>query len=156
MAESLRIDHSLRKADKYKALLPQVEGLLSFEEDLLANQANLCAVLKEAFSFLWVGFYRLENKQLILGPFQGPIACTRIEVGKGVCGTVAEKEELLIVADVDQFEGHISCSSQSRSEIVLPVFKASKLIGVLDIDSEHLNHFDGIDAKYLQAFLQFL
>jgi len=156
MAESLSIPTDVSKEQKYKALLPQVEGLLSYEEDLQANQANLCAVLKEAFDFLWVGFYRLENNQLILGPFQGPIACTSIPIGRGVCGVAAEKQETLIVPNVDEFEGHIACSSLSKSEIVLPVFKDEELIGVLDIDSIDLDTFDPIDQQYLEHMLQFL
>ena len=150
MAESLSIPTDVSKEQKYKALLPQVEGLLSYEEDLQANQANLFRVLKEAFDFLWVGFYRLENNQLILGPFQGPIACTRIPIGRGVCGVAAEKQETLIVPNVDEFSGHIACSSLAKSEIVVPIFKDNSVVAILDIDSDKLNDFDETDKKYLE------
>jgi|SRR6476661_2432799 len=155
MAEDLTVSLGT-KEEQYQALLPQIEGLLYGETDRVANMANVCAALKEQFKFFWVGFYLVKEEQLVLGPFQGPVACTRISKGKGVCGTSWERAETLIVPDVDAFPGHIACSSLSRSEIVLPIFAGEKVVGVLDVDSEHLNHFDTVDQEYLTKILQLL
>ncbi|RZA01273.1 MAG: GAF domain-containing protein [Sphingobacteriaceae bacterium] len=150
MAEDLSISTSTNKAEQYAALLPQIEALVTVEPDLVANLANICAALKEQFKWFWVGFYMVKDEELVLGPFQGPVACTRIAKGKGVCGTAWEQGGNLIVPDVEAFPGHIACSSLSRSEIVVPLFHDNNLIGVLDVDSEYLDHFDDIDAKYLE------
>lgn len=156
MAEELQIiGHT--KEEKYKALLPQIDALLDGEGDMVANMANTCAALKQYFQFLWVGFYLVKENQLVLGPFQGPVACTRIQKGKGVCGSSWAKAEVIIVDDVEQFPGHIACSSLSKSEIVLPIFNYNKeIIGVLDVDSEHLASFDLVDANYLQQIIELL
>src|ERR1700743_510331 len=134
MAEDLNITISTDKAGQYQSLIPQIEALLYGEADLIANLANVCAALKEQFKWFWVGFYLVKADELVLGPFQGPVACTRIAKGKGVCGTAWERAETLIVPDVDEFPGHIACSSLSRSEIVLPLFNNDIVAGVLDID----------------------
>ncbi len=156
MAEELHI-HSQTKEGKYLELLPQVKALLEGEKDLIANMANVAAALKAAMGFFWVGFYLVKENELVLGPFQGPVACTRIAKGKGVCGTAWEKQKTLIVEDVDKFPGHIACSSLSKSEIVLPVYgKNKEIIAVLDVDSDALSAFDAIDAKYLEQLLQLL
>ena len=144
------------KEERYEALIPQLKSLLSTETDQIANYANVSAALKEVFDFLWVGFYRVSNKVLVLGPFQGPIACTRIAFGKGVCGFAWQEGKTVIVPDVDQFPGHIACSSRSKSEIVVPVVKEANIIAVLDVDSELLNNFDEIDAKYLEIICALL
>jgi L-methionine (R)-S-oxide reductase len=149
MAEDLQITASGSKEEQYQLLIPQIEGLLYGETDLIANLANVAAALKEQFKWFWVGFYLVKNNELVLGPFQGPVACTRIAKGRGVCGTAWDKAETLIVPDVDAFPGHIACSSLSRSEIVLPLFSHGEVIGVLDVDSSELNEFDETDAKYL-------
>lgn len=156
MAEELQIiGHT--KEEKYKALLPQIDALIYTETDVIANMANICAALKQYFQFLWVGFYLVKENQLVLGPFQGPVACTRIQKGKGVCGSSWAKAEVIIVDDVEQFPGHIACSSLSKSEIVLPIFNYNKeIIGVLDVDSEHLASFDLVDANYLQQIIELL
>lgn len=153
MAEDLKITVSADKEEQYQSLIPQIEALLYGEPDLVANLANICAALKEQFKWFWVGFYLVKNEELVLGPFQGPVACTRISKGKGVCGTVWQEGRTLIVPDVDEFPGHIACSSASRSEIVLPLFYNNEVVGVLDVDSEHLAHFDDIDAKYLEKVI---
>ncbi len=150
MAEDLSISTSTNKAEQYAVLLPQIEALVSGEPDMIANLANISAALKEQFKWFWVGFYMVKGEELVLGPFQGPVACTRIAKGKGVCGAAWEQGKTLIVPNVDAFPGHISCSSLSRSEIVVPIFHNNTVVGVLDVDSEYLNHFDGIDAKYLE------
>ena len=149
MAEDLKIATGT-KEEQYALLYKQIEALLHGEDDMIANMANTAAALKEQFNFWWVGFYLVKNKQLVLGPFQGPVACTRIGYGKGVCGTAWERKETVVVADVDQFPGHIACSSLSRSEIVVPLFREQECIAILDVDSEHLNHFDAVDQKYLE------
>lgn len=154
MAESLFIPQVANKEDKYKALLPQIEALIAGEEDLTANLANIAAALKFGMSFFWVGFYLVKGDQLVLGPFQGPIACTRINFGKGVCGTVWKEERTLIVPNVDEFPGHIACSGDSKSEIVLPVIRSGKVLGVLDVDSDQLNDFDEIDRLYLEQIIE--
>ncbi|MBS1532866.1 MAG: GAF domain-containing protein [Bacteroidetes bacterium] len=156
MAEDLTVIRSTDKKEQYKSLLPQIEGLLEGETDLVANLANICAALKEQFGWFWVGFYLVKDGQLILGPFQGPVACTRIAKGKGVCGAAWEQEKTLVVPDVDAFPGHIACSSLSRSEIVLPLFHNDAVVGVLDVDSEHLSHFDEIDALYLEQIVKLI
>lgn len=156
MAEDLTITTSTNKAEQYKSLIPQIEALLTGEPDLVANLANISAALKEQFKWLWVGFYLVKDGELVLGPFQGPVACTRIAKGKGVCGAAWEKAETVIVPDVDEFPGHIACSSASRSEIVLPVFNNNNVVGVLDVDSENLAQFDEIDAEYLKKVVALL
>ena len=142
------------KEKKYAELLPQIEALLEGEEDMIARMANVAAVLHETFHFWWTGFYRVEGGELLLGPFQGPVACTRIGLGRGVCGTAWEKGETQVVPDVHQFPGHIACSSASQSEIVVPLLRQGKVVAVLDIDSEHLNTFDDMDRQWLERVAQ--
>lgn len=154
MAEDLNITTSTNKAEQYQSLIPQIEALLYGEPDLIANLANICAALKEQFKWLWVGFYLVKGKELVLGPFQGPVACTRIARGKGVCGEAWRQEKTLIVPNVDQFPGHITCNYASRSEIVVPVFYNNVVVGVLDVDSESLAHFDEKDAGYLEQVIK--
>ena len=156
MAEDLTITQSTDKQEQYQSLIPQIEALLYGEHDLIANQANICAALKEQFKWFWVGFYMVKGGELVLAPFQGPVACTRIAKGKGVCGAAWEQGKTLIVPDVDAFPGHIACSSLSRSEIVIPVYHNDQVIGVLDVDSEELDQFDEIDAKYLEQVVKLL
>jgi len=157
MAEELLISSTLSKEEKYKALIPQINALVTGEADVVANLANISAALKSTFQFLWVGFYVVKNDELVLGPFQGPIACTRIRKGKGVCGTSWQQAQAIIVPNVDEFPGHIACSSASKSEIVLPIFNnKNEVIMVLDIDSEELNTFDGIDEIYLLQLTQLI
>lgn len=155
MAEDLQIIKGSRKA-QYESLIPQIEGLLYGENDLVANLANISAALKEQFAFFWVGFYWVKDEELVLGPFQGPVACTRIKKGKGVCGASWEQAKTLIVPNVEEFPGHIACSSLSKSEIVLPLIRNGKVLGVLDVDSEHLDHFDETDAIYLQQIIDLI
>lgn len=154
MSENISIPTGLPKTEVYAALLPQLHALVEGENDTIANLANIVAALKEAFGFFWIGFYfvKQENDQevLVLGPFQGPVACTRIGFGKGVCGAAWKERKTFVVPDVDQFPGHIACSSLSRSEIVVPVFVNQKVVGVLDIDSTELSTFDQDDAKALE------
>jgi L-methionine (R)-S-oxide reductase len=152
MADDLQIIQGT-KAEQYETLLPQIFAVIDGEEDLTANLANVTAALKEQFGWLWVGFYLVKKDMLVLGPFQGPIACTRIQKGRGVCGSAWAKAETLIVADVEKFPGHIACSSLSKSEIVLPIIRNNEVIGVLDVDSVVLSDFDEIDAKYLELLL---
>lgn len=144
------------KSTKYEGLLPQIKALIGDEKDMVANQANVAAALKETFGFLWVGFYNVKEDELVLGPFQGPVACTRIQLGKGVCGTAWERKDTVIVEDVEQFPGHIFCSSQSKSEIVVPLVKECKVVGVLDVDSDQLGNFDGVDSIYLNQICEWL
>ena len=155
MAESLIIQ-STSKAEKYSELLPQIKALITGETNAVANMANVTAALKTTFNFFWVGFYVVEKTTLVLAPFQGPIACTRIAFGKGVCGKVWESKQSLIVPNVDLFEGHIACSSDSKSEIVIPIFKGNEVVAVLDVDSDQLNDFDETDEKYLTQLCQWL
>jgi GAF domain-containing protein len=155
MSEDLQITKG-SKEDQYLNLLPQIKGLLHGEDDLVANLANICAALKEQFGFFWVGFYLIKNEELVLGPFQGPVACTRIKKGRGVCGAAWERNEVLVVSDVEKFPGHIACSSISKSEIVLPIRKNNEVVGVLDVDSELLNHFDQTDAIYLEKIIELI
>jgi L-methionine (R)-S-oxide reductase len=155
MAESLIIQ-STSKAEKYSELLPQIKALIAGETNAVANMANIVAALKTTFNFFWVGFYVVENTTLVLAPFQGPIACTRIPFGKGVCGKVWESKQALIVPNVDLFEGHIACSSDSKSEIVIPIFKGNEVVAVLDVDSDQINDFDETDAQNLTQLCQWL
>jgi L-methionine (R)-S-oxide reductase len=156
MAEDLKIT-ATGKEEKYRELYPQIKALVEDEKDLTANLANICAALKFGMNFFWVGFYLVKEDQLVLGPFQGPVACTRINKGKGVCGASWEKARTIIVEDVDQFPGHIACSSLSKSEIVLPLFnKQDGVVGVLDVDSDELSSFDATDEKYLKQIINLL
>lgn len=155
MAEHLTI-HSGNKAERYACLLPQLEEIVSTETDPIANMANVAACLWETFRFWWVGFYRVIDNELVLGPFQGPLACTRIRKGRGVCGTSWAEARTIIVPDVEQFPGHIACSSASRSEIVVPIHKDGVVIGALDVDSEYLNTFDETDALWLEKVAQLI
>lgn len=155
MPDDLQISKGT-KEEQYISLIPQIKALLEGEPDLIANLANVTAALKEQFGWWWVGFYLVKDDELVLGPFQGPVACTRIKKGRGVCGTSWQQAETLIVPDVEQFPGHIACSSISRSEIVLPIIKNNIVIGVLDVDSEYLNHFDATDKKYLEEIISFI
>lgn len=149
MSEELILNANDKK-ERYEELLPQLTALLEGETNLIANLANTVSALKMAFDFFWVGFYVVENEQLVLAPFQGPIACTRINYGKGVCGTAWKEEKTLVVPNVNEFAGHIACSSLSQSEIVVPVFKNGKIVAVLDVDSEQLSTFDAVDKEYLE------
>lgn len=149
MSENLLISEG-SKADKYEALFPQLESVISAESDVIANMANAASMIHETFGFWWTGFYRVIDDELVLGPFQGPLACTRIRKGRGVCGTAWATGQTQLVPDVDKFPGHIACSSASRSEIVVPVFKDNVVVAVLDIDSAELNTFDETDQMWLQ------
>lgn len=148
--EDLLIPSSATKEEKYTALLPQIKALVGDEPDLIASLANISAALHQTFGFWWVGFYLVKNNQLVLGPFQGPIACTRIAYGKGVCGTAWQKAETIVVPNVDEFPGHIACSTASRSEIVVPIIKNNTVVAVLDVDSELLAHFDETDRRFME------
>lgn len=148
MADDLNIAAGT-KVEQYQSLLPQIRGLLEGEEDIIANMANITAALKEQFQWLWVGFYVVKGNELVLAPFQGPVACTRIRKGRGVCGTCWQQATTLIVPDVEKFPGHIACSSLSKSEIVVPIIKDSEVVAVLDVDSDSYDFFDGTDKKYL-------
>ncbi len=152
MSEDLHIANG-SKDDQYKSLLQQIKGLLEGETDLIANLANITAALKEQFGWLWVGFYLVKGDELVLGPFQGPIACTRIRKGRGVCGSSWEEAKTLVVPDVEKFPGHIACSSLSRSEIVLPVIRNNQVVAVLDIDSEQLADYDETDKQWLEQVI---
>lgn len=151
MSEELKISNNVTKEEKYLELIPQIEALIEYEENLTANLANIAAALHQTFSWWWVGFYIVDKNELVLAPFQGPIACTRIKYGRGVCGTAWKESKSLLVPDVEKFPGHISCSSLSVSEIVVPVFDPSgQVVGVLDIDSEKNDVLDEIDVQYLE------
>ncbi|MEI6087194.1 MAG: GAF domain-containing protein [Bacteroidota bacterium] len=152
MAEDLEIVKG-DKNEQYQNLIPQIKGLITGEPDLIANLANVTAALKEQFGWFWIGFYIVKNDELVLGPFQGPVACTRIKKGRGVCGSSWEKAETVIVPDVEKFPGHISCSSLSKSEIVVPLLKDGIVWGVLDVDSDQLDQFDKNDQLYLEQIL---
>ena len=152
MSEDLSISKG-EKIEQYQSLIPQIKALIEGEPDLIANLANISAALKEQFGWLWVGFYLVKDEELVLGPFQGPVACTRISKGRGVCGTSWVKAETLVVGDVEKFPGHIACSSLARSEIVVPVLKDHKVWAVLDVDSELLNGFDETDKKFLEEIV---
>lgn len=155
MAEDLTVATGT-KEEQYEQLLPQIQGLLTGEDDLVANLANVAAALKEQFNWWWVGFYLVKNNELVLGPFQGPVACTRIAKGRGVCGSSWQQAKTLIVPDVEKFPGHIACSSASKSEIVLPLVKNGEVWGVLDVDSDHLDHFNETDQHYLEKVIAML
>jgi L-methionine (R)-S-oxide reductase len=156
MAEDLEVVGST-KEEKYQSILPQIKALLQDEPDAVANMANICSALKYGFDFFWVGFYLVKDDQLVLGPFQGPVACTRIAFGKGVCGTSWKNKQVIIVEDVDKFPGHIACSSLSKSEIVLPFYNSKQeIIGVLDVDSDAYASFDKTDELYLAQLLKLL
>ncbi|AXY76687.1 GAF domain-containing protein [Paraflavitalea soli] len=152
MAEDLLVLKGTKR-EQYESLIPQIKALIDGEPDLVANLANVVAALKEQFGWFWVGFYLVKEKELVLGPFQGPVACTRIRYGKGVCGSSWEQKQTLIVPDVEQFPGHIACSSLSKSEIVVPVIRDGKVIAVLDVDSAELDEFDLTDQEYLEAIV---
>ncbi|NLR82093.1 GAF domain-containing protein [Chitinophaga eiseniae] len=152
MAEDLHVVQG-NKEEQYRSLIPQIKGLLDGEPDLVANLANVAAALKEQFGWFWVGFYLVKGEELVLGPFQGPIACTRIRKNKGVCGTSWAQATTLIVPDVEAFPGHIACSSLSKSEIVVPLIRNSEVKAVLDVDSESLSHFDETDQRYLEEIV---
>jgi GAF domain-containing protein len=156
MAENLIIAESTDKASRYKTLVPQIDALTSGEPDLIANLSNIAAALRQTMNFFWVGFYIVKNNELVLGPFQGPIACTRIGFGKGVCGACWKEKKVMLVPNVDEFPGHIACSSDSKSEIVLPAFKNGEVAMVLDVDSDKLNDFDETDQKYLSEVMHII
>ena len=156
MAEQIHFSTAASKQQIYEELLPQIQALISTEKNLIANLANISAALKQAFNWWWVGFYWVEEEELVLGPFQGPIACTRIKIGKGVCGTAWQKKETIIVPNVDLFPGHIACSAASKSEIVVPIFNHNHVVGVLDCDSEYESHFDETDRIYLEKLAQLI
>jgi L-methionine (R)-S-oxide reductase len=155
MAEDLNIIQG-SKEEQYQALLPQIKGLLTGEPDVVANMANVAAALKEQFGWLWVGFYVVNNEELVLAPFQGPVACTRIAKGRGVCGTAWQQATSLVVPDVEKFPGHIACSSVSKSEIVVPIKKDNQVVAVLDADSSEYDSFDETDQKYLEEIVNLL
>jgi len=154
MAEELIVNNTATKEEKYQNLIPQIEALVTGEPDLTANLANIASALKYGMGFFWVGFYLVKDDELVLGPFQGPIACTRIRKGKGVCGTSWEKAETLLVPNVDEFPGHIACSSDSKSEIVLPAIKNGEVALILDVDSDQLNDFDSVDQEHLEKLMR--
>ena len=163
MAEQLIIDTSADKATKYQTLIPQIEALTHGEADVIANLSNIAAALRQSMNFFWIGFYIVKNnaalagkQELVLGPFQGPIACTRIGFGKGVCGACWKEKKVMLVPDVEAFPGHIACSSDSKSEIVLPAFKNNEVALVLDVDSDQLNDFDNTDEKYLLQVMRMI
>jgi L-methionine (R)-S-oxide reductase len=155
MAEDLTIAQG-SKEEQYEAIIPQIEGLLTGENDLVANMANVAAALKEQFGWLWVGFYVVKNDELVLAPFQGPVACTRIKKGRGVCGQAWQQAQTLIVPDVEKFPGHIACSSLSKSEIVVPIIKQDEVVAVLDVDSNEYNLFDETDQRYLEQIVRLI
>ncbi len=157
MSETPVINNELSIDEKYRLLGKQLRSLLTKDENILSNLSNFTAALKQTFEKIsWVGFYLYDGKKLYLGPFQGKVACTRIEIGKGVCGTAAKKRETLVVEDVDEFPGHIACDPESRSEIVVPIVKGNDLFGVLDLDSRNIGSFNGLDQKYLEEYCRFL
>ncbi|MCS7078206.1 MAG: GAF domain-containing protein [Bacteroidia bacterium] len=154
MAFEIYVEENLNKNEKYAQLLPQIKSLVENETDLIANLANICAALKYTMNFLWVGFYRVEGEELVLSVFQGPVACTRFSIQKGVCGACVRQKQPIIVPNVHLFEGHIACNHQSNSEIVIPVLKNGTVSWVLDIDSEHFDCFDEADVFFLQKILE--
>ena len=155
MAEDLHVTQGT-KEEQYQSLIPQIKALIEGETDVTANLANVAAALKEQFKWFWVGFYIVKNNELVLGPFQGPLACTRIQKGKGVCGTSWQQQQTLIVPDVNKFPGHIACSSLSVSEIVVPVIRNGSVVAVLDVDSNQYNHFDETDQQHLEQVVSWL
>lgn len=156
MAEELIISTSTDKQERYQTLIPQIQSLVEGEQDVIANLSNIAAALRQTMNFFWVGFYLVKNKELVLGPFQGPIACTRIQFGKGVCGTSWKEKKVIIVPDVEKFPGHIACSSASQSEIVLPAFKNGEVALVLDVDSDKLDDFDAVDERELAKIMRLI
>jgi L-methionine (R)-S-oxide reductase len=156
MAEVLLIPHTSNRTEIYQSLLPQIRSLVVGESDLIANLANIAAALKQGFGFFWVGFYLVKDGELVLGPFQGPIACTRISFDKGVCGACYTRREVILVDNVEEFPGHIACSSESKSEIVLPAFKDGEVCLVLDVDSDQLSDFNEVDKKFLRELMQLI
>ncbi|MCU4370129.1 GAF domain-containing protein [Acinetobacter courvalinii] len=152
MAEELVLQQG-HKVEQYQSILPQIQAIVEDEADVIANLANICAALRQQFGWFWIGFYLVKGNELVLGPFQGPIACTRIAKGRGVCGSAWQQQQVIVVPDVDQFPEHIACSSDSKSEIVLPIMKNGECVGVLDIDSDELNQFDEVDAEHLQQLM---
>lgn len=156
MAEQIDLLDNMSKEEKYISLSSQIKSLIEGESDLTANLANVAAALKQTFNFLWVGFYIVKNNQLVLGPFQGPVACTRIGYGKGVCGASWKNKVTIIVDDVNQFPGHIVCSVLSKSEIVVPIVRDNDVVAVLDVDSDKLSSFDKIDKKYLSEIVDYI
>ena len=155
MAENLHVlSNDSSKEEKYRNLTTQIDALVSAETDQIANLANVAAALKQTFGFFWVGFYLVKGEVLVLGPFQGPVACTRIAYGQGVCGTSWKERKTLVVPDVNLFPGHIACNSESKSEIVVPLLSDAKIVGVLDIDSDRLNDFDETDAVFLEGIVR--
>jgi L-methionine (R)-S-oxide reductase len=156
MAEELIIASSVDKRERYETLIPQIEALVTGETDQVANFSNIVAALKQTMDFFWVGFYIVKNDQLVLGPFQGPIACTRIDFGKGVCGASWKQKKTILVPNVDEFPGHIACSSASKSEIVLPAFRNGEVALVLDVDSDKLNDFDSVDQDALEQVMRII
>ena len=146
----------MNKIEQYELLYEQIKALINKESDIIANMANVAAIIHETFNFWWTGFYRIIDNELVLGPFQGPIACTRIAYGRGVCGTAWKEKKTIVVEDVHQFPGHIACSSASKSEIVVPIFKNNQVVAVLDIDSEKLATFDNIDKEWLEKLVELL
>ena len=156
MAEQLIIASSKEKKERYKTLLPQIEALVGDERDTVANLSNIAAALKQTMNFFWVGFYLVKEGELVLGPFQGPIACTRIQIGRGVCGTSWKEKKVILVPNVDEFPGHIACNSDSKSEIVLPAFKGAEVALILDVDSDTLNDFDSTDDHYLRQVMRII
>lgn len=156
MAEELIISSSTDKQERYKTLIPQIESLIEGENDVVANLSNIAAALKQTMNFFWVGFYMVKDNQLVLGPFQGPIACTRLQLGKGVCGASWKEKKVILVPNVDEFPGHIACSSASKSEIVLPAFKNGEVALVLDVDSDKLNDFDATDELALGKVIRLI
>lgn len=156
MAEELIIATSKDKHERYTTLIPQIESLVADETDFVANLSNIAAALKQTMNFFWVGFYIVKENQLVLGPFQGPIACTRINFGKGVCGTSWKEKKTILVPNVEEFPGHIACSSASQSEIVLPAFKSGAVYLVLDVDSDKLNDFDEVDQRALENVMRII
>lgn len=157
MSTEIKISENLSKKERYEQLLPQIKALIAEESDVISNLANVCAVLKYNMpGFFWVGFYFVKGGELVLGPYQGPVACTRIQIGKGVCGVAAKRRETIIVPYVDEFPGHIACSSLSRSEIVIPLFNGSEVAGVLDVDSDSPDMFDDVDKRYMEELCGWL
>jgi len=154
--EDLHITTDISREESYQEIIPQIEALMAGEADLIANLANISAALKQAFAFFWIGFYLVKDNELVLGPFQGPVACTRIQYGKGVCGKAWQDKTSIIVPDVDKFPGHIACSSLSKSEIVMPIFKDGQVWLILDIDSDQVNNFSELDKNYLSQIVQII
>ncbi len=155
MSEELQIIQGTRK-EQYETLIPQIKALLEGEPDLVANLANITAALKEQFDWLWIGFYLVKKEELVLAPFQGPVACTRIKKGRGVCGSSWQQAKTLIVPDVEKFPGHIACSSLSKSEIVVPIIRDAEVMGVLDVDSKAMDEFDETDREYLESIVSLI